>query len=155
GDRLADLVAKELEEVRRAERRIMAAQLEDGGIAALAHLHRAPWPPPDMTGRSSIVSPSRTTWSAVMRSSPQITSTVSGMMSSSRRISFTRRLPATSTSRRGLRRMTFTRGRPSRARDPGRALDVADLGEVDAVVLGLELPPLGEIELTQPEVLEH
>src|SRR5437899_11976208 len=89
-----------------------------------------------------------------MRSSPQITSTVSGMMSSSRRMSFTRRLPATSTSRRGLRRMTFTPARPSRARKSRRALDLADLHEVDAVVVGLELPPLREIELAEAEVLK-
>src|SRR5690348_16003714 len=76
------------------------------------------------------------------------------MMSSSRKMSFTRRLPATSTSRRGLRRMTFTAVRPSRARESRRALDLADLGEMDAVVVRLQLPPLREIELTEPEVLE-
>src|SRR5499433_525446 len=152
-DRLADLVTEELEEVRGAERGVVAAQLEDGRLPALAALHREPALPPDMTGRSSIVSPSRTTWSAVTRSSPQITRTVSGMMSSSRRMSLTRRLPATSTSRRGLRRMTFTslRSRPWKS---GRALDLANLYQVDAVVMGLQLPPLREIELAEPEVLE-
>src|SRR5580765_1360675 len=120
-DRLADLVAEELEEVRRAERGVVAAQLEDGGLPALATLHREPALPPDITGRSSIVSPSRTTWSAVTRSSPQITSTVSGMISSSRRMSFTRRLPTTSTSRRGFRRMTFTGPAVTRGGTPARA----------------------------------
>src|SRR6267143_658854 len=90
-----------------------------------------------------------------MRSSPQITSTVSGMMSSSRRMSFTRRLPATSTSRRGFLRMTFMPVRLSRAREPGRALDLADLREVDPVVVGLQLPPLGEIEIAEADVLER
>src|SRR5437588_5731167 len=102
-----------------------------------------------------MVSPSRTTWSAVTRSSPQITSTVSGRMSSSRRMSFTRRLPATSTSRRGFLRMTFMPVRPSRAREPGRVLDLADLCEVDPVVMGLQLPPLGKIEVAEAEMLER
>src|SRR5438093_7836912 len=101
-----------------------------------------------------MVSPSRTTWSAVTRSSPQITRTVSGMMSSSRRMSFTRRLPATSTSRRGFRRMTFTPVPVSRPGESGRALDLADLHEVDLVVMRLQLPPLGEIERAEPKVLE-
>src|SRR5439155_22408554 len=153
-DRLADLVAEELEEVRRTERGVVAPELEDRRLAALAALHRERARPPDITGRSSMVSPSRTTWSAVTRSSPQITSTVSGMMSSSRRMSFTRRLPATSTSRRGFLRMTFMPAPPSRAWKSRRVLDLADLHEVDAVVVGLELPPLGEIELAEPEVLE-
>src|SRR5262249_41743957 len=153
-DRLADLIAEELEEVRRAERRVVAPEPEHGRLSALAALHRTRPLPPDITGRSSIVSPSRTTWSAVTRSSPQITSTVSGMMSSSRRMSFTRRLPATSTSRRGLRRMTFTATGPSRARKSRRALDLADLREMDAVVVGLQLPPLRETGFTEAEVLE-
>ena len=33
-------------------------------------------------------------------------------------------------------------------------LDVAELAEMDAVVLGLEQPPLGKIEIAQTEVLE-
>ena len=74
-DRLTDLVPEEVEEVRGAERGIVAAQLEHRRPTALPALHRAP---PDMTGRSSIVSPSRTTWSAVISSSPRITRTVSG-----------------------------------------------------------------------------
>src|SRR5262245_9264220 len=36
----------------------------------------------------------------------------------------------------------------------GRALDLADLDQVDAVVMRLKLPPLREIELAEPEVLE-
>src|SRR6266478_41540 len=63
--------------------------------------------PPLITGRSSIVSSSVTIWSAVTRVSPRITSTVSGMISSSRRTSFTLRPPATWTSRFGFLRMTF------------------------------------------------
>src|SRR5262249_48957524 len=76
------------------------------------------------------------------------------MMSSSRRMSFTRRLPATSTSRRGFRRMTFTRVRPSPARESRRRLDRADLREMETVVMRLQLPPLGQIELAEAEVLE-
>src|SRR5436309_11751889 len=90
-----------------------------------------------------------------MRSSPQITSTVSGKISSSRRMSLTRRLPVTATSRRGFRRMTFT-GVPRLApRKSGRALDLADLRELDSIVLGLEDPPLGEVQFTQAEMLER
>src|SRR5206468_2886398 len=63
--------------------------------------------PPLITGRSSIVSSSVTIWSAVTRVSPRITSTVSGMISSSRRTSFTLRPPATWTSRFGFLKMTF------------------------------------------------
>src|SRR5262249_29181120 len=169
-DRLAHLVAEELEEVGRAERGVVSPQLDHGAGAALATLHgtspiisplasavrrpaartathftarlgrptacgshchsfhRSPRPsdglrlalplisplasavrrpaagtisdssarlatdgaqpvrvarlalplPPDITGRSSIVSSSATTWSAVTRLSPRITSTVSG-----------------------------------------------------------------------------
>src|SRR5262249_1205011 len=109
-DRLAHLVAEELEEIRGAERGVVASGLARARLPALATLHRGSAPlPPDITGRSSIVASSRTTWSAVTRSSPQITSTVSGRMSSSRRMSLTRRPPATATSRRGLRKMTFMR----------------------------------------------
>src|SRR5213078_2711398 len=149
-DRLTDLVPEEVEKVRGAERGVVAAQLEHGRPPALAALHCAP---PLITGRSSIVSPSRTTWSAVISSSPRITRTVSGRMFSSRRTSFTRRPPSISTSRRGFRKMTFTgssraarRGRalPSRPRKPRRAPDVTNLGEMDPVVSGLELPPLRE-----------
>src|SRR3989441_640453 len=111
--------------------------------------------PPLMTGLSSMVSASRTTWSGVISSSPRITRTVSGRMSSSRRTSFTRRPPAISTSRRGFRRMTFIGSpRPSRLRKPGRALDVADLGEMYRVVSSLELPPLREVEIAAVGVLE-
>src|SRR4030095_4750586 len=86
-----------------------------------------------------------------MSSSPRMTSTVSGRMSSSRSTSFTRRLPATSTSRRGLRSITFT---TLLSRDPRRRLDSAELLQVDAVVAGLQAPPLPEVHLAQPEVLE-
>src|ERR1700752_4703756 len=57
-----------------------------------------------------------------MRSSPRMTRTVSGRMSSSRRTSLTRRLPATSTSRRGLRSTTFIglRGKYNRIALPSR-----------------------------------
>src|SRR3989449_9633129 len=111
--------------------------------------------PPLMTGLSSMVSASRTTWSGVISSSPRITRTVSGRMSSSRRTSFTRSPPAISTSRRGFRRMTFIGSpRPSRLRKPGRALDVADLGEMYRVVSSLELPPLREVEIAAVGVLE-
>src|SRR5262249_50416732 len=154
-DRLADLVAEELEEVRRAESGVVASELEDCRLTALAALHRGKAPPPDMTGLSSIVSPSRTTWSAVTRSSPQITRPVSRIMSSSRRMSFTPRLRPTSSARRGFLRRTFIPARRSRPREPGGALDLADLSQVDPVVMGLQLPPLGEIELAEAEVLER
>src|SRR5262249_33621538 len=111
-DRLAHLIAEEIEEVRRAEGRVVASQLERRGAATLAALHAAP---PDITGRSSITSSSRSIWSAVTSSSPRITTTVWGRMSSSRRMSLPRRLPATWTSRRGLRSTTFmlsARGTP-------------------------------------------
>src|SRR4051812_27361522 len=81
-----------------------------------------------------------------------MTSTDSGMIDSSASTSFTRRPPATSTSRRGLRSTTFTSAHPSWK--PGARLDVADLAQVDRVVLRLELPPLGQIEVAEPEVLE-
>src|SRR5438552_3518899 len=104
-----------LQEVGGAEGGVVPPEHEGGRAAALAALHRTP---PDITGRSSITSSSRSIWSAVTRSSPRITSTVSGRMSSSRRTSLTRRLPATSTSRRGLRSTTFMlkrRGTPAPA----------------------------------------
>src|SRR5712692_4318649 len=98
-----------------------------------------------------------------MSSSPRITRTVSGRMSSSRSTSFTRRPPATSTSRRGFRKMTFTGSPrasrcgvplPSRLREPPRALHVADLREMDPVVPGLKLPPLREVEIAEAKVVE-
>src|SRR5437868_3038040 len=79
-----------------------------------------------------------------------MTRTVSGMMSSSRRTSFTRRLPATSTSRRGLRSTTFI----SVPREPRRGLDPTDLPQVHAVVGGGEPPPLAEVHVAEAEVLE-
>src|SRR5207245_8835753 len=85
-DRLADLITEELEEVRRAEGRVVTPQLDDGRVTALAALHRELGLPHDITGRSSIVSPSRTTWSAVLRTSPQFTSKASRMMCSYHRI---------------------------------------------------------------------
>src|SRR5206468_1033094 len=146
-----DLIPEEVEKVRSAEGGIVTAQLEHRRPTALPALHRAP---PDMTGLSSMVSASRTTWSAVMSSSPRITRTVSGRMSSSRSTSFTRRPPATSTSRRGFRKMTFTGSLrasrcglplPSRLREPPRTLHVADLREMDPVVPlaghGASVPP--------------
>jgi hypothetical protein len=61
-NRLADLVAEELEEVRCAERGVVAPELENSRLPALAALHRGSGrPPPDITGRSSIVASSRTT----------------------------------------------------------------------------------------------
>src|SRR2546428_756730 len=97
-----------------------------------------------------------------MSSSPRITRTVSGRMSSSRSTSFARRPPATSTSRRGFRKMTFTGSPrasrcvplPSRLREPPRALHVADLSEMDPVVPGLKLPPLREVEIAEAKVVE-
>src|SRR4029453_13370015 len=57
-NRLPDLIAEELHEVGGAEGGVVPSQLEDGPVPALATLHRAP---PDITGRSSIVSVSLTT----------------------------------------------------------------------------------------------
>src|SRR4029450_5170228 len=91
-DRLPHLVAEELQEVGRAEGGVVPSQLQHGGAPALATRHPRP-PPPALPGPLSIVSPSLTTWSAVTSSSPRITSTVSGRISSSRSTSFTRRLP--------------------------------------------------------------
>src|SRR5262245_26480916 len=97
-----------------------------------------------------------------------MTSTVSGITSSSRRISFTRRLPGNSTSRRGLRSTTFMsivasppwrlrprRRAPLRLRESGRGLDLAELSQMHALVRGLQLPPLGEVEITEAEVIER
>src|SRR5262245_57481229 len=98
-----------------------------------------------------MVSASATTWSAVMSSSPRMTRTVSGKISSSRSTSFTRRLPATSTSRRGLRSITFTRLFPRKSR---RRLDLAELLQMVQVMARLQAPPLAKIHLAQPEVLE-
>src|SRR5438128_499193 len=159
-DRLADLIAEELDEVRLAEGGVVPPELDDRPSAALPAFQEAspiisplaspaagcgcarpspiisplaspaagcgcarPSPiisplasprgaprlalPPLITGRSSIVSSSVTIWSAVTRVSPRITSTVSGMISSSRRTSFTLRPPATWTSRFGFLKMTF------------------------------------------------
>src|SRR5207237_6040128 len=39
--------------------------------------------------------------------------------------------------------------------EPGRVLDLADLCEVDPVVMGLQLPPLGKIEVAEAEMLER
>ena len=50
--------------------------------------------------------------------------------------------------------MTFTRLR-SRPWKSGRALDVANLPEMDRVVLRLQPPPLREVEIAQTEMLEH
>src|SRR2546425_889600 len=112
-DRLRDLLAKELLEVRRAEGGVVPRQLEDGLTSALAALHwillaLALALPPDMTGRTSSTSSSPTTSSAVRRSLPRITSTVLGRMSSSRSTSLTRLRPDSSTSRLGLRSLIFT-----------------------------------------------
>src|SRR5262249_12630116 len=151
-DGLADLLREELDEVRRAERCIVAPQLERGGPSALPALHRSP---PDITGRTSRTSSPPTTVSLVKSSSPRITSTVPAKMSSSRSNSFTRRVPFTAISRRGLRRMTFIgakRDRRSRAREPGRRLQGAELPQVVGIMVGLQLPPLRQIELTEPRV---
>src|SRR5215470_8257961 len=86
-----------------------------------------------------------------MSSSSRMTSTVSGKISSSRSTSFTRRLPATSTSRRGLRSITFTVLLPRKAR---RRLDLAELLQVAEIVARLQPPPLAQIHLAQAEVLE-
>jgi hypothetical protein len=83
--RLRDLLAEELEEVRRAEGRVVTSQLEGGGAPALAALHRVPALPPDMTGRTSSTSSPPTTVSPVSSSLPRMTSTVLGRMSSSTR----------------------------------------------------------------------
>src|SRR5229473_1896962 len=74
-DRLAHLVAEELQVVVDAKGGVVAPQLDGGAVAALAALHARP---PDITGRSSMTSSSRSSWSAVTRSSPRMTSTVSG-----------------------------------------------------------------------------
>src|SRR5439155_1382255 len=66
-DRLRNLLLEELDEVRRAERGIVAPELERGGAPALPALHP---PPPDMTGRTSRTSSSPTTVSLVRSSSP-------------------------------------------------------------------------------------
>src|SRR5215467_1272843 len=105
-DGLGDLLAEELQEVRRAEGRVVTRQLDDRARPALAALHWAL--PPDITGRTSSSSPSPTTSSAVRRSLPRITSTVPGRMSSSRSTSLTRLRPGRSTSRLGLRSLIFT-----------------------------------------------
>src|SRR5437867_7799935 len=61
-DGLADLIAEELEEVRRAEGGVVTAQLENGRLTALAALQSGSSRlPPDITGRSSMVASSRTT----------------------------------------------------------------------------------------------
>src|SRR5262249_56057026 len=109
---LGDLLAEELQEVRRAEGRVVTRQLDDRARPALAALHEAL--PPDITGRTSSSSPSPTTSSAVRRSLPRITSTLPGGMSSSRSTSLTRLRPGSSPSRLGLRRLIFTpRGTPA------------------------------------------
>src|SRR5205823_8017425 len=148
-DGLTDLIPEEVDKVRSAEGGIVAAQLEHRRPTALPALHRAP---PDMTGLSSMVSASRTTWSAVMSSSPRITRTVSGRMSSSRSTSFTRRPPATSTSRRGLRSTTFIASRPRESR---RRFHVEDLLQMTRLVARLQAPPLAEVHLAETEVLER
>src|SRR2546427_10849204 len=84
-----------------------------------------------------------------------MTSTVSGRMSSSRSTSFTRRLPDTSTSRRGLRRTTFMSALASALRKSGCVFDVADLRQVDAIVSLLQHPPLRQIQIAEPQMLEH
>src|SRR5262245_61661863 len=88
-----------------------------------------------------------------------MTRTVSGMTSSSRRISFTRRLPGSSTSRRGLRSTTFMSFDPARERlrrrESRRRLHLAKLVQVDAIVGGLEHPPLAQIEIAEAKVLER
>src|SRR5262249_27525277 len=147
-DGLAHLGSEGLLEVRRAEGGVGAPKLQHRRAAALAALHARP---PDITGRSSMVSSSFTCWSAVMRSSPRMTRTVSGRMSSSRRTSFTRRLPATSTSRRGLRSTTFIALGPW---EPRRALDPADLPQVHGVVSRGQAPPLAEVHVPEAEMPE-
>ena len=154
-----DLPREELDEVRRAERRVVAAQLERGralrtsGTSDTGSLPTGLSPdttglppdttgPPDMTGRTSRTSSPPTTVSLVTSSSPRITSTVPARISSSRSNSFTRRVPLTSISRRGLRRMTFMEQaeyRRSRAREPGRCLQGAELAQVVGIMVGLEL----------------
>jgi hypothetical protein len=57
-DRLAHLVPEELDEVVGTERGVVPAQLDGGRAAAFPALHVRP---PDITGRSSMLSSSRTT----------------------------------------------------------------------------------------------
>src|SRR5438132_8084771 len=81
-----------------------------------------------------------------------MTRTVSGRMSSSRSTSFTRRLPASSTSRRGLRSTTFIASRPRESR---RRFHVAELLQMSRLVARLQPPPLAEVHLAEAEVLER
>src|SRR5437764_8435564 len=81
-----------------------------------------------------------------------MTRTVSGRMSSSRSTSFTRRLPASSTSRRGLRSTTFIASRPRESR---RRFHVEDLLQMTRLVARLQAPPLAEVHLAETEVLER
>src|SRR5205085_3910022 len=64
-DGLADLLAEELQEVGRAECRVVPPQLDGGGPTTLATLHASTPAPPDITGRISSSSSSPTTVSVV------------------------------------------------------------------------------------------
>src|SRR5437016_1192344 len=110
------LPAEEGEEVRRAEGGVVPPELHRRPVAAPGALHgllpagaTPPEPPPDITGRSSIVSASSSIASVVSNSSCRMMSTVPGTIWSSRSTSFTRRGPGSSTSRRGFRSTTFIR----------------------------------------------
>ena len=78
-DRLGDLLAEELEEVRASRRRRCGAAARGRRRRRTCGTSRRPArAPPDMTGRTSSTSSSPTTLSAVRSSSPRMTSTVLG-----------------------------------------------------------------------------
>src|SRR5690606_26185548 len=103
-DRLGHLVAAEAEEVLGAEVGVVPADVDDRGLAADGALHAAP---PEITGLISITSSSARTPSPGARGSARVTKAHSRFSSGCVRRALTGVGPATSSSRRGLRRMTF------------------------------------------------